>query len=141
MKIREIDVRDVLAGKTWRFVEASDETYEAPMEEWDGVEDAGVLEPEDSVIYSGVFVVGEHVYPLLLLKELGDVEYGGDYCMFVDGRWRQVGLEPLLAEDITEAEEYMADPSSLDPSFDAPDHDYRESHRQGFRTHVGRVIV
>jgi hypothetical protein len=139
VKIREIDVADVLAGKTWRFVEGRSETYEGPMEDWDGVKAGATLRPRDLIIYSGVLVTSKRVYPLLLLKELGDPEYGGDYCMFVDGRWRQAGLDPGLGMEIADAEEYIAAPSPLDPSFDAPDHDYREWHRKGFKAHVTGV--
>jgi len=135
MKIGDIAVADVLRGKTWRFVPAPDEAFDRPMEEWYGVEDAHGLEPTDSVLYSGVSVsdTGE-IRPILLLKVLGDVEYGGDYCEFVSGRWRQVGLVPQ--PNAPPSQEYIANPSVLDPSFDAPDQDYRKAHQEGFDTHA-----
>jgi len=105
------------------------------MEEWDGVREAGPLEPVDTVIYSGVNVFeGGEIRPILMLKVLGDVEYGGDYCEYVGGRWRQVGR--TRDPDARPSQEYISHPSLQDPSFDAVDHDYRKWHQDGFAAHV-----
>jgi hypothetical protein len=139
LKIGQIDVRDVLAGKNWRFVPAPDETHDAPMEEWDGVQEIGAdrLEEEDQIIYSGLYVTETSVRPLLMLKEIGDYEFGGDYCRYDGGRWRQLGLEPDPDAEI--GDEYYADPSPLDPSFE--DAEERRLHRRMFKKNVGRVQI
>ena len=118
MRIGDIDVHEVLRGKNWLLVPAPDETYDAPLEEWDGVQEIGSrkLEEEDQIVYSGLYVTHTTVTPLLMLKELGDYEFGGDYCEFVDGRWRQLGLEPDPDAEI--GDEYYADPLPLDPLFE-----------------------
>ena len=69
------------------------------------------------------------------MKEMGTVEYGGDYCEHVGGKWRQVGLEPN--PDAPTGQMYIASPHSDDPSFLADeDHAY---HAGNFATYVARM--
>ena len=91
---------------------------------------------EDSVVYSGVFVTdaGEAT-ALVLIKTVGWADYGGDYCEFVGGRWRQVGLVPNPAAP--SGREFFAKPLSEDPSFNAgPTIDLRKEHRDGFKSWI-----
>lgn len=136
MKIGEISVRDVWAGTNWRFCPPDDDDWvHLAMSEWEGVVLCHEFSEQDDVIYSGLAVSPSgRVTPLLLLKTVGSADYGGDYCEYVNGRWRQVGLEPNPGAPVEH--EYVADPLLIDPSFGAPDSDYRQSHREGFRRHA-----
>ena len=136
MRIRDIPLAEIRAGRNWRLRSTQDPTWpEQPLEDWQ-IEAADTVEPEDSVIYSGVYVVEEprfNVTPIVLVKELQGLDYGGDYCELVNGRWSQVGLVPNPTAP--HGTEYIAAPRADDPSFDSLDHDYREWHRSGFRTY------
>ena len=134
MRIRDIPLAEIRAGRNWRLTsEQEPEWPDQPLEDWQ-IEPALTLRAEDSVVYSGVYVVDEPsfiVTPIVLVKELKGLDYGGDYCELVHGRWGQIGLVPNPTAPA--GTEYIADPRADDPSFDSPDHDYREWHRSGFR--------
>ena len=85
------------------------------MEEW-RIEPAEPLQSDDHAVYAAVYVLENGaVEPLLLVKEVSSPEYGGDYCEYVDGRWRQLGLVPN--PDAPIGTEYIANPHPDDPSF------------------------
>ncbi len=85
------------------------------MEEWQ-IESGAPLQTNDHAVYSAVNVLENgRVEPLLLVKEVSSIEYGGDYCEYVDRQWRQVGLVPN--PDAPIGTEYVANPHIEDPSF------------------------
>ncbi len=116
MRIKDIKLTEVKRGTNWRLVETDEEAWrDTPMEEW-RIERAEPLRVTDHAVYSGAYVLENgSVEPLLLLKEVSSIEYGGDYCEHVGGRWRQVGLEPN--PDAPIGDEYIANPHDDDPSF------------------------
>jgi hypothetical protein len=139
MRICDIPISDVRAGKNWRLVPPDTETwFEAPMEEWGEIIEAIEFASGDQVIYSALIAYSSgEVKGLLLHKEVGDGAYGGDYCEFVQGRWQKIGRTPDPNAPI--GQEYIANPLANDPSFEASDRDYREWHRRGFSEHSRKV--
>lgn len=100
------------------------------MEEWGPLIEAVTFSKEDRIVYSGLTAYRSGwVKPIVLWKQVGDMDYGGDYCEFVDGVWRQVGLNPNPNAELGDS--YIANPLSIDDSFS--DDEYREYHRQRFR--------
>jgi hypothetical protein len=132
MQIRDLTVADIRAGHNWRLVEPDSSFDEnRPMEEW-RIQAASRFTEDDEIVYSALWVTdGGIVTPLVVIKRVGDLDYWGDSCEWIDGRWRQVGLTPNPSAP--PGQEYVANPLPQDPSFDAPDHDYRAEHRAGFR--------
>jgi hypothetical protein len=96
MKIEDITLDDVRSGKRWRFVPPASEGWSSlPLETWGPLQDTRDFGPEDYVVYSGLLTYrGGEVRALLLIKVVGDLDYGGDYCERVAGKWRQLGLVP-----------------------------------------------
>ncbi len=139
MRIKDIQVSEVGAGKNWRFVPPDDDAWlDLPMEEWGDVQETDRFDATDTVIYSALIAYPSGaVTPLLQLKEVGYADYGGDYCEFVNGEWRQLGLSPN--PDAPRGQEYVANPLPIDPSFSSFDHDYRKWHRDGFLAHTGAL--
>jgi hypothetical protein len=133
MRIKDIELSDVAGGKNWRLSGVDkDRWWEEPMEEWE-IEPAPALGPDDHAVYSAVYVLDDgKVEPLLLLKEVSSREYGGDYCEFVNGSWRQLGLVPN--PDAPFGTEYVANPHPADRSFID-----RASQTMGFLAHVSRM--
>lgn len=141
MKIRDITVRDIREGKNWRFLVPDDGNYvDLPMEEWGPIQEAKEFVPQDHVLYSGITVYRDgRVKPIVCLKEVQYLDYGGDYCEYVNGGWQQLGLRPN--PNVQPSDTYIANPLEIDPSFDAPDHDFRKAHRDGFWRHVAKLAT
>lgn len=139
LRIKDIPLSDVKAGKNWRFYPPHDDDWlELPMEDWGPVIEADDFTENDEILYSGLLAYPSgDVIPVLMLKTVGDAGYWGDSCEFVKGRWQQIGLEPNPNAPL--GQEYIANPLASDPSFDAPDHDYRTWHRNGFLEHLHRL--
>ena len=108
MRIRDIPVQHVKAGRNWGIVD----DRERDLCEW-LVEPRVVAGERDIVVYSGLaWALNGEVWPLLLVREVGTYEWWGDTLQYVDGRWT---LE--LVGDWTEAETFVANPLANDPSF------------------------
>jgi hypothetical protein len=137
MQIRDITLADIRAGKNWRFTPSHDEPwFDAPMEEWGPLTETDQFTAEDHIVYSALSVTRSgNVDAIVLIKTVGDIDYGGDYCELVGGEWRQVGLVP--DPDVEISEEFIANPLSNDPSFRYDD--YRDHHRRGFLSHVAKL--
>lgn len=107
MRIRDIAVHDVAAGRNWRLTDGP-----APsMLDWE-IEPCAHFRDGDTVVYSALAVVGlDAARPMVLIREM-DYEWWGDTCEFVDGAWSELG-----AEDEPSDECFVADPLSNDPSF------------------------
>ena len=137
MRIRDITLAEVRAGKNWRFVAPDDDRwFHAPMEDWGPLLAAGDFEPDDHVVYSALMAYESgRTEPLLMVKRVGDLDYGGEYCEYVDGKWRQVGLVP--DPDVEFGDEFIADPLGIDESFS--EDEYRQQHREGFLKHAGKL--
>lgn len=138
MKIRDITLRDICLGKNWRYLPPDDAWLDEPMEEWGPIEEAEDFSPEDLIVYSGITVYESgRVAPVVWLREVQYLDFGGDYCEFANGCWRQLGLEPNT--DAEHGETFFANPLNIDPSFDSVPDDYREHHRNGFQTNIGKL--
>jgi hypothetical protein len=137
MRIRDITITDICAGKNWRFTPTdNDRWFDAPMDEWGPLIETDQFTPENHVVYSGLIVDRfGRVEAIVLIKMVGDIDYGGDYCECISGVWRQLGLVPNPNSEISE--EFIANPLVSDPSFSSDE--YREHHRKGFRSHVGEL--
>ena len=137
MQIRDITLADIRAGKNWRLTPPENERwFDAPMEQWGPLTEADQFAAEDHIVYSALSAYRPgRVEAIVLIKTVGDIDYGGDYCELVEGGWRQAGLVPNPDAEISE--EFIADPLSIDPSFSSDD--YREHHRRGFLTYVGKL--
>src|SRR5262245_8815854 len=116
MRIRDIQLSEVAEGKNWRLRRIdSEQWWEQAIEEW-LVEPADVLDAEDLAVYSAIFVSEDGaVEPRLLIKEVSAQGWGGDYCEFANGKWRQLGLVP--DPNAPYGFEWVANPSPIDPSF------------------------
>jgi len=112
MRVADIPVEMVRSGTNWRFVQAESEDLDVPMEQWGGeeiVDAAYDWSLADSVIYSGLVMLSTgQVVPTLCLKEALSPEYGGDYCWFVNGSWRQLGLDHVDGAEVVTG--YTASP-------------------------------
>jgi hypothetical protein len=71
------------------------------------------------------------VEPIVMIKEVGSA--GWDYCEYVDGRWRQTGINPN--PDAPLGHEYLASPLDDDPEFSicGDNGPIREEHKAGFQ--------
>jgi hypothetical protein len=133
-RIADLTPTDIRGGSVWRVV-WGDWKPDDPLETVH-VAPLGRVDEEDEIAYAALSVTEDGVVtPLVLIKEAGTPDYGGDYLEFVDGRWRQVGLEPN--PDAPPQQEYVAHPLDEDPSFGG--HEYREAHRVGFRQWATRL--
>jgi hypothetical protein len=136
MQIRDITMADIRAGKNWRLEPSDDRRFDAPMEQWGPLIETNQFAVEDVIVYSGVVAYRSgRVKAIVQIKTVGDIDYGGDYCEFIGGEWRQVGLVPNPNAEA--GEEFIASPLSFDPSFSSDD--YREHHQRGFVNHVGKL--
>jgi len=111
MRIRDIKIEDVIAGRNWRLKSGGDA---APsMIDWE-IEECSVFRSSDTVVYSALaaFKTGE-VRPLLVIREVGTYDWWGDTCEYIDGVWRE--LDQTSQWD--EGESYVASPLDEDPSF------------------------
>ena len=138
MRIRDITIPDIRAGKNWRLIPEDDRWFDLPMEEWGPIEETTNFVWADLIVYSGLSVRHDgSVTAHVCIKEVGSREYGGDYCEYVGGRWRQAGLTPDPTAQVVAG--YFANPLQMDRSFEAPDKDYRAYHRDGFNAHVAKL--
>ncbi len=136
LRIRDLTIDDICSGRNWR---ATNPREFARVGETLNLEDLHIaraesFSPKDTVVYSCVYVTDSgQVSPVVLIKEVGDAEYGGDYCEIHAEKWRQVGLVPN--PQAPHGQEYVANPLEQDPSFNTMDSqdDYRAAHRAGFR--------
>ena len=119
MKINEITVEQIKEGKNWKVV-SFDGFLELELEDMT-IAECSDFSAEDYVVYSTIFVhdSGE-ITPMVMIKEVGTLEHGGDMCEFVDGRWQRVGAIPNPDLQIF-GSEYIANPLPNDPSFDTGD--------------------
>lgn len=136
MRIKDIKLTEVKRGLNWRLVGTDNKRwFDEPMEEWE-IEPAAPLQTSDYAVYSGVFVLENgQVQPLLLIKEVSSPEYGGDYCEYVDGKWRQLGLVPNPNAPF--GTEYIANAHPEDPSY--VEESGHEWHASNFALHVGNM--
>jgi hypothetical protein len=132
MQIKDIKIDDIRQGKNWKAQSPEDFwQQDNPLEDLSIVE-ATDFEPEDTIIYSVIVVYDNgEVKPLVQIKEVQYLDYGGDFCEIVNGKWQQVGLVPNPNAPI--GTEYVANPLEKDESFISDDHDYRAYHREGFK--------
>ena len=140
MLLRDISLADIVRGSRW-LVPQADQIDEDAFRAGDfQVKTSDVFGAEDTVAYAGVLAEEDRARPLLLLKRVGDIDYGGDWFEMVDGIWSLVGEES--DPDYPVCEEFIADPLPEDPSFSTLDpdpEDYRRHHRDGFRRLVTRL--
>ena len=93
MQIRNITMADIRAGKNWRLEPSDDDRwFDAPIEQWGPLIETDQFAAEDHIVYSGVVAYRSgRVKAIVQIKTVGDIDYGGDYCEFIGGGWRQVG--------------------------------------------------
>ncbi len=132
MQIKDITIEDIRQGKNWKAQSPEEFGWEDnPLEDL-SIGEATEFEPDDTVIYSVIVVYDDgEVKPLVQIKEVQDLDYGGDFCEIVNGKWQQLGLVPNPNAPL--GTEYVANPLEQDESFSSDDHDYRAYHRAGFR--------
>ena len=135
MRIKDISINDIKEGKNWKVLSPENIDWDKISLEELSIRDSSDFNEDYLILYSAVFVSDdEKTTPLVMLKKVGDLDYGGDYCEFVDGRWRQLGLEPNPNAPF--GNEYYANPLEKDESFVSDDHDYRKWHRNNFRKYI-----
>jgi hypothetical protein len=129
-RLGDIPVEDIRAGKVWKLELPEDHDFDAPLADWGPVFDAEDFDAEDTIVYSGLLAsIDGRATPLLLVRELGAIDYGGDYLEHVEGAWHPVGF--LIDTDASIGDEYIADPHPRDPSFEGSE-DFRAWHRRQF---------
>jgi hypothetical protein len=135
LRIRDIRLSDVLAGKNWRLMPTAD--VDENMTSW-LIEECEQFSLNDQVVYSALSVtISDRVIPVLVVREVGSAGWWGDCCELVDGRWQQVGLVP--DPDAETSQEFVANPPPNDPSFGGgcgP-----EQMRDGFRRWRSRLAL
>jgi|SRR5579859_4780249 len=135
MRIRDIPLADVVAGRNWKRLDVSDDELE-DMTAW-SIEPCDSLESTDTVVYSALSTSTDGtVTALVVVRGVGTYDWWGDTCEFVNGQWRQVGLEP--EPTIEASEEFVANPLPNDPSFS--DAYSREKQRAGFRLWRDKIM-
>lgn len=137
LRIRDLTVDDIRFGKNWKVTDPHELLF---IGKTLNLEDIHVSETEsfseeDTIAYSAIFVTKDGtVSPLVLIKEVAEIDYGGEYCEVHAGKWRQVGLIPN--PNALHGTDYVANPLDQDPSFNTMDNekdDYRARHRDGFK--------
>lgn len=138
MRIRDITLDEIRQGKNWKLVNPREMLGDSPLEDV-SIEECESFLPEDYVVYSAIYVTNAgEVQPRVMIKEVGDMEYGGDECEFVGGKWRQAGLVPNPNAPL--GTEYFANPLAEDPSFFADEEeDDRAYNREQFRQWAPRL--
>jgi hypothetical protein len=135
MQIKDITLDDIRQGKNWKVISPESIHWDDVLLEEIPIEECQRFHEEDLIVYSVIFVTDdERVTPLVMLKEAYSAEYGGDYCEFVNGHWRQVGLKPNPNAPL--GNEYFANPLDEDESFISDDYDYRKWHRDNFKKYA-----
>ena len=115
MRIRDITLDEIRQGKNWKLVNPREMIGDAPLEDV-SIEECESFRPEDYVVYSAMYVTNAgEVQPRVMIKEVGNMEYGGDECEFVGGKWRQAGLVPNPNAPL--GTEYFANPLAEDTVF------------------------
>jgi hypothetical protein len=109
MRIRDIKIADILAGRNWRLLDSS--VIEQSMTDWE-IEVFSAFQPTDTVVYSALSILANgEVQPIVLVREVGTYDWWGDTCEYVAGGWRELG------SGATTLESYAASPLPDDPSF------------------------
>ena len=136
LKIKDISIEDIQSGKNWVLCDSNEllEFEEGLKLEELHIKEQNQFKSEDVIVYSAIFVTDDGlVNPLVLIKPVEEIDYGGDYCEIHNGKWRQLGL--VANPNAPYGKEFIANPLSIDPSFDTLDNendDYRLHHREGF---------
>ena len=113
MRIRDVQIRAVAAGRNWRFSSCDDSVE---VVDWE-IEPCSTFEASDTVVCSGLTVFEDsEVRAILVNREVGTLEWWGDTCEFVDGAWKQIGRE-FGEVDFRQSESYAAVLLRNDPSF------------------------
>ena len=135
MKIRDVAVSDVIAGRNWRL-KGRDE-YDSDIVEWE-IEECDTFRATDTVVYSVLSAFRDaQIRPTLLVREVGTCEWWGDTCEYTDGAW--AALRQSKDPDQWSAETYVAMPLSEDPSFMG---EYsHEKQRAGFERLRKRILL
>ena len=135
MRILDIDIEDIRNGKNWRVCDPDAlGSEDFPLGQTE-IEECTEFRVKDIIVYSAVYVTNDGlVRPFVLIKEAFDFEYGGDYCVYENGEWRQLGLVP--SPNAVPGNEYIANPLDEDESFNAPDHDFRKWNREHFNQYA-----
>jgi len=132
MRIQDVNVGDVIAGRNWRL--RSDVNVFENMLDWE-IEECDAFGQTEVVVYSALSALDSgEVRAILVVREVGSYEWWGDTCEYVAGRWRQIvgGEEPAR-------ESYVAAPLPEDPSFMG---EYsHEKQRAGFERLRERIRV
>lgn len=142
LRLRDLTIGDVCSGQNWKLTvpeEMAEIGTTLNMEDVH-LEAADSFTLEDTVAYAAVCAQEDgQIVPLVLVKTVGYLDYGGDWCDYREGRWRQVGLVPN--PNAPRGEEFIANPLAIDPSFETgdPEQDYRAAHRAGFLAWVARM--
>lgn len=130
-KLKEISIDEIIQGKNWKIHPSNDS-----IEIWE-VEATETFDPKDCIAYSAIFVTDTgSVTPLILIKEVCDLDYGGDYVEYKNGKWQQLGIESN--PNSSKGKDYIANPLFIDPSFDADD-DYRKEHQDNFKKWIVKL--
>src|ERR687891_85700 len=89
MKIRDITLEDIRNGKNWKLVNPREFSGIPALEDL-SIEECESFRPEDYVVYSAMFVTDSgEVQPRVMIKEVGNMEYGGDECELISGNRQQ----------------------------------------------------
>ena len=112
MRIKDIKVAAVFAGKNWLLTDGSD--LSSNIIDWE-IAEASVFTKNDTIVYSGIEVFKSGVVrPLILVREVGDLEWWGDSCSYVNGKWQAPSQSDEWIDGLGE---YIAMPLQNDPSF------------------------
>jgi len=134
MKIQDVTLDDLRQGTNWRAVNPND-YFDGliPLQEL-SLGKSAKFSKQDYVIYSVIYVIEpDEVRPLLMMHRVGDMDYGGCYCHYVNGQWQESGLEPDPNYPV--GKEYVANPLPNDHSFvSSPSGYFRRLTKNGFRS-------
>lgn len=133
-QIKDITLEELKKGLNWKVKVPDD--VDTSLENY-FIEETDKFKPTDTIAYSAIMVFDNgEILPLIQIKEVEYLDYGGDYCERRNRKWQQLGLTPN--PNLVYGVDYVANPLEIDPSFDT-NWDHRAWHRENFRKYVEKI--
>ena len=95
MKIRDITIWNIRAGKNWRLTRPNDDGWlDLRMEEWGPIVEVTEFLPNDQIVYSGITVYPDgRVKPIVCIREVRYL----DTAVITAAHASRLGLIPCAA--------------------------------------------
>lgn len=135
-KIKDITLEEIISGKNWKLVTSDHENDLEIVDMF--IEGTNNFNEDDFVVYSAILpLINGEAIPLVQIKEVGSSEYGGDFAVYLNGKWGTLG--PNFKPDIEVSNiTYIANPLDIDPMFEV-NLESKEWHRENFRKMIDHI--